>query len=146
MLGLLPRKHRTPERPHNRDMWSFGCILHEILTSRAPFLKPDSLIFTPAVDIVTLYSFCQDRLDFPVEILRQAQVSENGVAFIQSLLAANPSSRTSAEEALRSPWLLEDDTKINRNYAEYRGRLFDLRKGIEDLEEYLIIVLDTKFC
>lgn len=103
-------------------MWALGCVVHEILTLKIPFLEPISASDRDWLDLQTaqpppqpdmdiLSDFCSGRAKFPAGILRQSQVSECGISFVESLLVADPQSRLSAKDALQSPWLLEGITR-----------------------------------
>lgn len=132
------------------DMWSFGCVVHEILTAQVPFLDTnpyseslssfelDMLSSSGSfrmqdIDMDMMYQFCHGRIEFPVEVLHRSQVSEYGIAFIKGLLTADPKSRTSARDALQSPWLFEEE--INIDLIDYQGRLVSLNHGIGNLGE-----------
>lgn len=124
VLGLLSRGE---EHTNALDMWSLGCLVHEILISQMPFLELDqgldgmtaesgfttsSLATTsltapkPQIDIQALHNYCSDHTKFPSEALKSAQASEEVTDFVQRLLAASPKGRPTATEALRDRWLV----------------------------------------
>lgn len=71
------------------DVWSFGCLLYELLTSHIPFSP------------IALVQFCQDSSTFPTAPLYQARVSEALMAFLQSVLISNPRCRPNSDQAAR---------------------------------------------
>jgi len=74
------------------DMWSLGVMLYTMLVGRYPFADPDAC---------TLFArIRRGRYPLPSEV----SLSAPARCLIRSLLAVNPSSRLSAEEALRHPW------------------------------------------
>lgn len=85
-----------------------------MLTSEAPFTDPEWIVFGQhtelrsecQTDMSHLSDYCRGRIEFPTEILRSSRVDDEGVAFVKSLLAADPSDRLTATDALRNPWLL----------------------------------------
>lgn len=154
LVGMLPRRLRRDMQCNHTnaiDMWSFGCVVHEILTAQVPFLDTDSYSESLSgfgsgmlscsggfrtqinIDMDMISRFCCGKAVFPVEVLHRSQVSEYGIAFIKGLLTADPKSRTSARDALQSPWLLEEE--INIDLIDYQGRLVSLKHGIGNLGE-----------
>lgn len=125
LLGLLPRRLRGRARhefSHAIDMWSLGCLLHEMLTSQTPFLQADDdddddgftdmtgLDFIPDTDMEALHEYCQGRATFPIEILQASGVSRYGIGLIKRLLMANPTERPTAIRALQFRWLIDDES------------------------------------
>lgn len=124
LLGLLPRPATSNTYTNAVDMWALGCIVHEVLTSEIPFLDrapedvetvmsgldtiPDPSI-SPQTDITALKEFCDAKVEFPAQCLRQSGASEAAVEFVMTLLVANPHARLSASEARQSRWLLEQE-------------------------------------
>lgn len=121
ILGLVPQRFRIGGSYTNAvDLWSLGCLIHEILTSEIPFLEPLSITITystpgnfseestlPITDIKHLLDYCHGSREFPMESLKRSHVSDEGIDFVKRLLAADPSSRLTAKEALEDKWLLE---------------------------------------
>lgn len=120
--GLLPRTIAAGEAFSNAlDMWSLGCILHELLTSQIPFLDvtrdlgDDELsgisefesggVTFFDIDMNMLYGYCQGKADFPSEILVKSDVAKDVIEFVKSLLIANPSLRATVVTALQNPWV-----------------------------------------
>lgn len=106
------------------DLWALGAVVHEILTSEIPFLEeyedicsstvtPESFTasdFEASIDSELIYNYCHGS-EFPTETLLKYNVSESGVDFVKSLMAANPADRLSATQALKSLWLAGPELK-----------------------------------
>lgn len=126
LLGLLPKRLRVgskQEFSYAIDMWSLGCLLHEMLTSRTPFLLLEddgftdmtALDFMPETDVEALFDYCQGDLIFPTENLQAAGVSVDGIILINKLLNANPTERPTAIRTLQHSWLAEVDLEYRTN-------------------------------
>lgn len=121
LLKLLPRKFKTGELEeftYALDMWSLGCLVHELLTTQTPFREDFDATteiesgFTTVgseFDMGRFCDYCQGRIEFPVETLHSAHVTEQGIDFVKSLLVADPDERATAIHALRHPWLANTD-------------------------------------
>lgn len=119
LLGLLPPQFRVGSRfTFALDMWSLGCIVYELLTSQIPFLQPaedgyDDITegetsdeeIGAELDIGLLFQYCQGHVGFPSDVLQTSEVSDQGIAFVENLLAPNPTVRATAASALDTPWL-----------------------------------------
>lgn len=119
--GVLPRRFKTGEKySFALDLWSLGCVVHELLTSQIPFVEIDNGCdetddmtglesgFTgidAEVDMESLCEYCRGEIDFPSDLLRASQVINEGIQFVKSLLVANPRDRATAASALQNPWL-----------------------------------------
>ncbi|CAI7678719.1 unnamed protein product [Penicillium pancosmium] len=79
------------------DMWSLGCVVYEILTQNVPF-----------ADSLAILKFCDGRNSFPEENILY-KVGPEGVAFIMSLIKANPKHRLTADDALKSQWIIQEN-------------------------------------
>lgn len=80
------------------DIWSIGCMLYVLLTGYLPF---------PQNTQQALYKSILNG-QFSTDILKEHNVSDEGIEFIRTILQVDPISRPSAEDALKLPWLLED--------------------------------------
>lgn len=119
-LGIVPRKFRAAGNSYTNqiDIWALGAIVHEMLTLQIPFLDtyidedsgPPLSTFEDVVDTGLLYTYCQGGSPFPCASLRSHGVSEDGIEFVKSLMAVNPSERPSAAVALASGWLVQVDS------------------------------------
>lgn len=119
VLGLIRRARKS--YTNAVDMWALGCIVHEILTLQTPFEYSPSIASSadlsdsvdttplPQTNMDMMASFCSGKIKFPVENLQLSKVSDYGIHFVKKLLVAGPRSRLSAGEALKHPWLLEED-------------------------------------
>lgn len=165
LLKILPRKFKGGEIDaftYALDMWSLGCLVHELLTSQTPFRElPEDLDDTSEiesgfttigseVDMSRLCDYCHGRIDFPLEALHSALVAQPGINFVKSLLVANPDERATATHALRHPWLANTDyvsawyTTVEKECTNMGVRLeFPLDKSVirrlrvTDIAEYI---------
>lgn len=117
-LGILPREFRILGNSYtnNIDIWAIGAIVHEMLTLEIPFLEGpiDNAGFTSClsiaeatVDTGLLYGYCHGKEPFPSASLCSHGVPEDGIQFVKSLMAVNPSERLSAAAALACEWLVQ---------------------------------------
>lgn len=103
------------------DMWSLGCIMHEMLTSKLAFSRTSAAPTTVSTmstqpetgectfDYELLSSFClTEEPKFPTELLEQAGASSKAINLLRSLLRVNPEERLTAESALQAPWIAEE--------------------------------------
>ncbi|KAH8149544.1 uncharacterized protein LAJ45_06172 [Morchella importuna] len=103
------------------DMWSLGCIIHEMLTSKLAFSRTSAAPTTVSTmstqpeagectfDHELLSSFClEEEPKFPTELLEHAGASSKAINLIRSLLRVNPAERPTAESALQAPWIVEE--------------------------------------
>lgn len=121
LMGLLPRRYQSDGYIAAVDMWSLGCLVHELLTGQIPFLKiqdkengtsevdsePDFI--GQQTDLSKLYDFCNGEVEFPTDILRQCLVSDTAIEFLKAILVAIPESRATAKGALGNAWLVQEE-------------------------------------
>lgn len=119
LYGLLPSRLGV-RQAYSRavDMWSMGCLVHELLTTQRPFHQividveyylestilldyPDE----PQADMDKLIEFCRGEIEFPTEVLLESGASKVETSFVKRLMLPDPRLRMSAAKALRSPWL-----------------------------------------
>lgn len=121
IYGLLPRRLKPRNVYTNAvDMWSLGCVVHEILTSERPFLREalladdddfgttmqfDTASSEPEADIDKIIAYCRDLQDFPEDALEKSGVTASERSFVKALLFPDPRLRLSAVNALASPWM-----------------------------------------
>lgn len=118
LFGLLPRRLKPNDVYTNAvDMWSLGCLVHEMLTTERPFLEDahdsdpesslqfDTCTFEPQADIDMIIEFCRDERDFPGEVLEKSGASAGETGFVKALLLPDPRLRLTAVNALASPWI-----------------------------------------
>lgn len=122
VLGLLPRMAMRNTYSNAVDLWALGCVVHELLTRVVPFVEvscTESMMSgltldsdfeidqTPQTDMKALSSFCDGTSELPCASLRQSCASETAIAFLKTVLIADPQSRVTAENALHCAWLME---------------------------------------
>lgn len=114
LLGLLPRELMDTTYTKAVDIWSLGCLVHEVLTTEIPFLEMISADSTgieqedsglQRTDFTSFKSFCDGKTELPLDSLRRSGASDTAVQFLKTLLVADPKCRPPAKEALLSKWL-----------------------------------------
>lgn len=114
------------------DMWSLGCVVHELLTTERPFLEAghqdgstESEVFSGLdtserqADIDMIIEFCRGERDFPEEGLQASGASTSAILLVKGLLLADPCLRTSAAEALGNLWFSEESKSDNIDVDRY---------------------------
>lgn len=132
--GLLPGHLRAGTQYTNAaDLWALGVVIHEVLTSKIPFLdtyeESDTGItlescmedMTPQLDTQMLYDYCNGSEAFPVDCLQQSGVGNEGIDFVKILMAVNPADRATAEYALNCLRSIEDFCKSTDAVGEPRS-------------------------
>ncbi|KAL8648500.1 MAG: hypothetical protein Q9226_005967 [Calogaya cf. arnoldii] len=76
------------------DMWSFGCLIHELFARKCPFDD----------DTHALRDYVYDGV-FPRQPLDDCGASSESIWLIESLLERNPHLRMTAEDAIQCAWL-----------------------------------------
>lgn len=115
------------------DMWSFGCVIHMLLTGKPPFegKNADDMLR------IILKGYVN------TELLETALGSECHEAkdFIRRLLQVNPAMRMHEQEALQHEWL-QDDTSLSsmeRDEDEEFERTYnEAAKEVEEAESMLV--------
>lgn len=131
LLGLLPRRfEKGLQYTYALDLWSLGCIVHQLLTTQIPFLEIDNEdddmtgldTFCEIVDMTSLHEYCHGGKEFSSEILVASQAPQGGIELVQSLLVAKPSARATAASALLCPWVT--DPVYTSRWCEDLERVF----------------------
>jgi serine/threonine protein kinase len=128
--GLNAATNKTVEPYGTKtDMWSFGVILFILLGGDYPFEANSTDKLCSKIQNV---EFTFDQYF--------SRVSDGAKALISSLLTVDPRRRLSAQEALKSGWILTEDEKENSFTEEYLKRLrsFNLRRKWKDANSKII--------
>lgn len=128
-MGMLPNEPKGEVYTTAVDLWSLGCVVHQMLTTEMPFLEAvsdeltsDGMVTGSAAgntvqsmdpperqpDYVALQDFCWGKREFPDDDLRRSEVGDLAVSFLMTLLVPDPKSRVLAKEALKSNWILQE--------------------------------------
>lgn len=129
LLGMLPTELKDKTYTIAVDIWSLGCVVHQVLTTEIPFLEAvcdsmttdmsgigsaaknafESISFVEQeTDYAALKAFCWGESEFPMDSLLRSEVGDVAVSFLKTLLVPDPKSRVLAKEALKSNWLLQE--------------------------------------
>lgn len=129
------------------DIWSLGCMIHELLTSQGIFrtasndcdstyfmtgLDTDIDLDEPGLDMQLLLDYCRGSAIFPIHHLQNSQAPSDAINLVQQMLAADPKERITASSALQSPWLETIEFKTSwfkRLEAEFMELGMDLDLG-----------------
>lgn len=89
------------------DMWSLGAVAYRILSHKLAF-----------PNIVDMFRYTEGNRPFPSKPLADRLVSDEGQAFIESLMAPSPQDRPSAKSALKDPWMILPLATATRSYEQ----------------------------
>lgn len=121
VLGLVATKKRN-SYDSKCDIWSFGCLVFEMLTGQLPFDIGGSL-----------NSYCNDGAPFPGLRIKKAGASLLIARFVWTMLQAEPQARPTAEQAMfllsygcepKAVQLLDSDTEPHLYLKDCVGRDF----------------------
>jgi serine/threonine protein kinase len=85
------------------DMWSCGCIVYLLLAGNLPFMgRSQKELFRKIV--VGKYEFDEESF---------GGVSEEAKDLVAKMLVTDPDKRISAGEALRHPWLVQENSRLS---------------------------------
>lgn len=84
------------------DMWSFGVILYILLGGYLPFHSQDTQV---------MYNKIRKGA-FEFHPKYWTRISNDAKELIRGLLTTNPAKRLTVHQALRHPWLLKEDDKL----------------------------------
>ncbi|KAF8538589.1 kinase-like domain-containing protein [Trichophaea hybrida] len=95
------------------DIWSLGCVSHQLLTNAVPFKTSTDLDKYCRGDTV--------NANHPARVLEGQGISKDGIEFVLHLLAPNPDNRPTAATAGNHRWLYIDDTTREPNSSLPQG-------------------------
>lgn len=148
-LALLPRDIKTKySNTFAIDLWALGVVVHEMLTSKLPFMDADADADTdvetpiptndqaknaiPKIGKGLVGKYCCGLIPFPSESFEKNGVSETGCNFVKSLMAADPKNRVSAPEALEDKWLKEVNPRtMERELLKHELEVLSIRVDAE---------------
>lgn len=85
------------------DMWSCGCIVYLLLAGNLPFMgRSQKELFRKIV--VGKYEFDEESF---------AGVSDEAKDLVSKMLVTDPDKRISASDALKHPWLRQENSRLN---------------------------------
>ena len=95
-------------QPYNQkvDMWSVGCVLYFMLTSKVPFKSKN--LAKLHNNIINAKYDTQNNEDY-------FKVSRNGKDLLHNLIQPNPELRFSAADALEHGWFKEKEVELIDN-------------------------------
>ena len=99
------------------DMWSVGVILYILLGGYPPFIENNQRELFRKIR----------RGDFEFHEEYWGAISADAKDLISSLLTVDPTKRLDAKQALRSPWMVEDDTTLANH---------DLGANLEEFKKF----------
>lgn len=109
ILGLFTGQDPKRADPFSADMWCLVETIFQALANRATFDTYG-----------TLMQYVSGCAGFPSEYLTNEKVSDQGIEFIQHLMAPSPLDRPSSEQAIKHPWMaIEDDYKSDDGKVQF---------------------------
>lgn len=74
MLYMAPEQFKTGEAVKQSDIWAYGITLYEILAGEKPFLKPQDIIVTPQIPMVSMRPATPPKVSEFIDKLLQKEV------------------------------------------------------------------------
>jgi ankyrin repeat protein/serine/threonine protein kinase len=96
--GIYSGLEESYEYTNAVDIWSLGCVVHWIICQSVPFHSFNAL-----------FVYVEQQAKFPERALHVNNVSDEGIEFIEALMARCPSSRLTASAALENEWIKSVD-------------------------------------
>ncbi|CAG9993357.1 unnamed protein product [Clonostachys byssicola] len=114
-IDYMPPEHhgyrsRSGDNSRAVDMWAFGYTIFRVLTGQGMFR-----------DGHERHAFFSNMSPFPDHILRNLQISEDGISFLRKLVVVDPGARIDAEAASRDPWIEKYDQEQHQQEASAAG-------------------------
>lgn len=109
ILGFSTGQDPKRADPFPADMWCLAETIFQALTNRGTFDTYG-----------TLMRYVVGGVGFPIDALAEVKMSDQGIEFIQHLMAPSPLDRPSPEEAIKHTWIMiEDDHKSDDGDSQY---------------------------
>ncbi|CAD8134246.1 unnamed protein product [Paramecium pentaurelia] len=121
---LPPEYFENQEYTEERDIWSLGIILYQLLYHTSPYESK---------------SLNKLRVEILIsEIQYEQQISDEAISLLQQLLDKNPKKRIKLKDITKHPWLLKQEVYLRDE--QVRETLLTLRKSkkLNILQAYIL--------
>ncbi|KAG2173431.1 hypothetical protein INT44_008783 [Umbelopsis vinacea] len=128
---LLQTGHGKPV-----DLWSLGVITFTLLSGYTPFWGEANGLLCHAVDQAALFeSIMSGKYEYDEEYW--SDISDAAKDLIDKMLTFNPSKRITASQALKHPWITNEQNAVARDEPNLIG---NVRKGFNSKHSLQTIV------